>query len=66
MKIIRTRGLHKCPVCGGRVQLRKNASKEFQVKCTQCEAKTGWMRKTDAVIQWYTLIIQYLKNKKEI
>lgn len=67
MKTIRIAKIAKCPVCGGRPKMLKNASKDFQVRCTQCEFKTGWMRKTDAVIAWYNALIKYneLYGKKK-
>lgn len=52
-----------CPICGAPVKLRKNASKDFQVACTQCQARTGWGKKTDTVITWYNMVIQHWKNE---
>jgi len=66
MKTINTRALHKCPICGARAILRKNASKEFQVTCTKCECRTNWYRKTDAVITWYNMMIQLWKNEGKL
>lgn len=51
-----------CPVCGAPVKLRKNASKDFQVACTRCEARTGWGKKTEVVITWYNMVIQHWRN----
>lgn len=64
MRTIRIARIAKCPVCGGRPQMLKNAAKQFQVRCTNptCAFKTGWMRKTDAVISWYNMSNQLRIN----
>lgn len=65
MKAIRIEHIINCPVCGSPVTLLKNASKDFQVRCMQCGARSGWKRKTDAVIQWYNMVIQYTRSKEK-
>lgn len=62
MKVIRIARIAKCPVCGGLPQMVVNAAKRFQVRCKSCEFRTGWMRKTDAVISWYNMSNQYRIN----
>lgn len=52
-----------CPVCGSNVALYRNASKDFQIRCQKCGARTGWRTKTNAVIEWYNMVLQYMKNK---
>lgn len=54
----------ECPVCGSFPILRRDSTKRFQVWC-QCGCKTGWTTKTQAVIDWYNLILAMTKNKKE-
>lgn len=50
--------LHPCPVCGAKPVLRKDSTKRFQVYC-ECGCKTGWKPKTQAVIDWYNLVLAY-------
>lgn len=59
-------GLITCPVCGSQPVLRCNASKLFQVRCPKCYARTSWKRKTDAVITWYNMCIQYMRNNNTL
>lgn len=62
MKILREAGM-MCPFCRSRkVHIRKNASKDFQVECTKCGAHGGWYTKPQALIQWYSMGIQYWIN----
>lgn len=62
MKEYQLANIIHCARCGAEPILRKNASKVFQVRCPQCQARTGWKRKTDAVISWYNMMIQYMRN----
>lgn len=62
MKISTLTNIIPCPRCGNEPVLRRNASKLFQVRCEHCHARTGWKRKTDAVIMWYNMVIQYMRN----
>ncbi len=48
--------LHPCPLCGKKPVLRKDSTKRFQVYC-ECGCKTAWKPKTDAIIDWYALIL---------
>lgn len=66
MKESTVAGIIKCPVCGSTPVLRCNASKMFQVRCPKCYARTGWKRKTDAVVMWYNMVIQYMKNNNTL
>lgn len=59
-------GLIDCPVCGHQVVLRCNASKLFQVRCPKCYARTGWKRKDQAIITWYNMVIQYMRNNNTL
>lgn len=49
--------LHTCPVCGTKPVLRKDSTKRFQVACPECECRTGWKAKTQAIIDWYNLVL---------
>lgn len=51
--------LYKCPVCGAKSVLKKDSTKRFQVACSECECKTGWKPKTEAIIDWYNLVLAY-------
>jgi len=62
MKTITIKGLAKCPMCGAKAMMRRNASKDFQVKCSKCEFQTGWRTKPEAIATWYNLMIVYWKN----
>lgn len=63
MKVIKEKGLF-CPFCGSeRVVLRKNASKDFQVHCNACKAHGGWNTKPQAIISWFTMAVNYWRNK---
>lgn len=53
--------LEKCPICGSEPVLRKDSTKRFQVWCS-CGCKTGWTTKTQAVIDWYNLILALMKQ----
>lgn len=66
MKLIKVRDLAKCPVCGSKAFLRKNASKDFQVACTKCKCRTIWTTKPNALVQWYNMTLQILRNNGEI
>lgn len=66
MKETHVSGLINCPVCGNEPVLRCNASKLFQVKCKTCGARTGWHRKTDVVVMWYNMVIQYMRNNNTL
>lgn len=66
MQTIRIANLMKCPVCGAKAVLRKNASKDFQVACTKCECRTSWQRKTEAVITWYNMTHQLWRNQGKL
>lgn len=66
MKVIKERGLI-CPFCGSdNVVIRKNASKDFQVYCKKCEAHGGWTTKPQAIINWYSMAINYWKNNGQL
>lgn len=56
--------LKECPVCGSSPIMRKDSTKRFQIWCS-CGCKTGWTTKTQAVIDWYNLIIAINHNQKE-
>lgn len=49
--------LHSCPACGAKAVLRKDSTKRFQVACSKCGCRTGWKPKTEAVIDWYNLVL---------
>lgn len=66
MKVVNTPDLVACPLCGFVPELLRNASKDFQVRCPNCNAHTGWGKKVDMIIQWYELVFQYLRNHKEL
>lgn len=65
MKIIPIKNLAKCPLCGAKAQMRKNASKDFQVACTKCDCCTGWDTKPNAIVRWYNMIITLNAQKQE-
>lgn len=62
MKEFTVPNLIACPRCGNEALLRKNASKDFQIRCPQCGAHTAWKRKPEAIITWYNMVIQYMRN----
>ena len=66
MKELKIANIIHCPRCGHEPVLRCNASKLFQVRCPKCYARTGWRRKTDAVVMWYNMIIQYMRNNNTL
>lgn len=66
MKTININDIAPCPLCGYEPELLRNASKEFQVRCPNCNAHSAWGKKTEIVIEWYNMVIQYLRNHKEI
>lgn len=62
MQTIKVNEIRKCPLCGSKAIMRKNASKDFQVKCSKCEFQTGWRTKPEAIAVWYNLMIAYWTN----
>lgn len=66
MKVVDTNDIAACPLCGFEPELLRNASKDFQVRCPNCGARTGWYTKSTAIIQWYNMVIQYLRTQKEL
>lgn len=66
MKVVDTPDITACPLCGFTPELLRNASKDFQVRCPNCGAHTGWGRKADMIIMWYEMTITYMRNHKEI
>lgn len=54
IKVIATRDLADCPICGSKVVLRRNSGKRFQIKCTNpdCYVRTSWKSKTDTLCAW--------------
>lgn len=54
IKVIPTRNLARCPVCGSEVVLRRNSGKRFQIKCTNpdCYVRTAWLSKTFTLCTW--------------
>lgn len=54
IKVIETRDLARCPICGSKVVLRRNSGKRFQIKCTNsaCYVRTSWSSKTDTLCTW--------------
>lgn len=54
IKVIETRNLAPCPICGSPVQLRRNSGKRFQIKCTNpdCYVRTAWLSKTFTLCTW--------------
>ena len=66
MKYETVKGLRPCPKCGNMAQLRKNASKRFQVKCKKCNCCTAWTSKTEAVVMWYNNAALYEESMKGV
>lgn len=62
MKIIELNNVIACPLCTFEPELLRNASKDFQLRCPNCGARTGWGKKADVIIQWYNMVFQYLRN----
>lgn len=54
IKVIPTRNLAPCPICGSKVELRRNSGKRFQIKCTNptCYVRTAWLSKTLTLCTW--------------
>lgn len=55
-KVFTLKRIKRCPMCGAEPVLRKDSTKRFQVYC-ECGCKTGWTTKTQAVIDWYNIIL---------
>lgn len=66
MKTIKQESLHRCPLCGAKAVIRKNASKDFQIACTKCYCHTGWSTKPEAIATWYNNMIQMWKNNGQL
>lgn len=60
-KVYKLERIYHCPVCGQTPILRRDSTKRFQVWC-ECGCKTGWKTKTQAVIDWYNLILEMQKH----
>ena len=55
MEVKEIKGLCPCKKCGSvnKVKLFSNSRHQFQIKCENCQNKTPWMPKIDAVIYWF-------------
>lgn len=57
IKVVKTKELAHCPICGSKVELRRNSGKRFQIKCTNpdCYVRTSWNSKTDTLCNWSSI-----------
>lgn len=64
IKVIETRDLAPCPICGSKVVLRRNSGKRFQIKCTNpdCYVRTSWRSKTDTLCTWSAINARLARN----
>lgn len=64
-KIFAVPRIAKCPVCHSVPVMRKDSTKRFQIWC-QCGCKTGWKTKTEAIVDWYNLILAVQAKRNEL
>lgn len=63
MQTRKLKNIAACPKCGKTPEMQRNTSKEFRIKCPKCGARTGWYTKPQAIINWYNMLLQLMKNE---